>query len=85
MTTRTFAGKASIYVLLAAGTVVFLFPLWWMVAVSLKTADAAQAATVQGGIVGLMPTDPQWHNYADALSHMGANNAGEYIKHSRNL
>ena len=42
MTTRTFAGKASVYALLAAGTVVFLFPLWWMVAVSLKTADAAQ-------------------------------------------
>jgi len=77
MTTRTVAGKAFVYLLLAAGTAVFLFPLWWMVAVSLKTADAAQAATVQGGIVGLMPTDPQWNNYADALSHMGANNAGE--------
>ena len=77
MTTRTLTGKALTYALLAAGTAVFLFPLLWMVSVSLKTPDAAQAATVQGGLSGLLPADPQWHNYPEALSHMGANNAGE--------
>jgi multiple sugar transport system permease protein len=57
--------------LLVGGTVAFLFPLWWMVAVSLKTPDAAQAATVQGGFAALSPSDPQWHNYPDALARMG--------------
>ena len=45
---RSRTGKALIYTLLIAGTVTFLFPLWWMVAVSLMTPEAAQAATVRG-------------------------------------
>jgi ABC-type glycerol-3-phosphate transport system permease component len=61
-----------IYALLVAGTVTFLFPLWWMVAVSLMTPEAAQAATVRGGLAALVPTDPQWHNYPDALMQMGS-------------
>ena len=65
-------GKALIYTLLIAGTVTFLFPLWWMVAVSLMTPEAAQAATVRGGLAALVPTDPQWHNYPDALMQMGS-------------
>ena len=43
---RSRTGKTLIYALLIAGTVTFLFPLWWMVAVSLMTPEAAQAATV---------------------------------------
>ena len=69
---RSRTGKALIYTLLIAGTVTFLFPLWWMVAVSLMTPEAAQAATVRGGLAALVPTDPQWHNYADALMQMGS-------------
>ncbi|MEI6475153.1 MAG: carbohydrate ABC transporter permease [Planctomycetota bacterium] len=69
---RSRTGKTLIYALLIAGTVTFLFPLWWMVAVSLKTPEAAQAATVRGGIASLVPTDPQWHNYPDALMQMGS-------------
>ena len=69
---RSGTGKALIYALLIAGTVTFLFPLWWMVAVSLMTPEAAQAATVRGGLAALIPTDPQWHNYPDALMQMGS-------------
>ena len=69
---RSRTGKALIYALLIAGTVTFLFPLWWMVAVSLMTPEAAQAATVRGGLAALIPTDPQWHNYPDALMQMGS-------------
>lgn len=69
---RSRTGKALIYTLLIAGTVTFLFPLWWMVAVSLMTPEAAQAATVRGGLAALVPTDPQWHNYPDALMQMGS-------------
>lgn len=69
---RSRTGKALIYTLLIAGTVTFLFPLWWMVAVSLMTPEAAQAATVRGGLAALIPTDPQWHNYPDALMQMGS-------------
>ncbi|MEY4809893.1 MAG: L-arabinose transport system permease protein AraQ [Planctomycetota bacterium] len=69
---RSRTGKALIYALLVAGTVTFLFPLWWMVAVSLMTPEAAQAATVRGGLTALVPTDPQWHNYPDALMQMGS-------------
>jgi len=69
---RSRTGKTLIYALLIAGTVTFLFPLWWMVAVSLMTPEAAQAATVRGGLAALVPTDPQWHNYPDALMQMGS-------------
>jgi multiple sugar transport system permease protein len=71
VSTQRTLGRLATYLLLVGGTVAFLFPLWWMVAVSLKTPDAAQAATVQGGFAALAPSDPQWHNYPDALSHMG--------------
>ena len=69
---RSRTGKTLIYALLIAGTVTFLFPLWWMVAVSLMTPEAAQAATVRGGLAALVPTDPQWHTYPDALMQMGS-------------
>jgi ABC-type glycerol-3-phosphate transport system permease component len=69
---RSRTGNSLIYALLIAGTVTFLFPLWWMVAVSLMTPEAAQAATVRGGLAALVPTDPQWHNYPDALMQMGS-------------
>ena len=76
---RSRTGKALIYALLVAGTVTFLFPLWWMVAVSLMTPEAAQAATVRGGLAALVPTDPQWHNYPDALMQMGSVRWTEFL------
>lgn len=65
------ATNVLVYALLLAGTAVFLFPLWWMLMVSLKTTDAAQAATVRGGLGAAWPEQPQWENYAKALSNMG--------------
>ena len=65
MSTQRTLGRLATYLLLVGGTVAFLFPLWWMVAVSLKTPDAAQAATVQGGFAALAPSDPRF----DAVEH----------------
>lgn len=58
--------------LLAAGSVVFLFPLWWMVVVSLETPKRAGAAMTGQDGVALWPADPQWGNYAEALAEMGS-------------
>ena len=57
---------------LLVGTVVMVFPLLWMVAVSLLTPDRAQAATVSGDLSKLVPGDPQWGNFAQALGQMGS-------------
>jgi ABC-type glycerol-3-phosphate transport system permease component len=67
---RRLAGIAA-QALLIAGTAAFLLPLWWMAMVSLKTPEAAQAATVQGGLAAVWTPDPQWRNYPDALAQMG--------------
>lgn len=48
-----------------------LLPLLWMLCVSLLPPDRAQAATVSGDWTKLLPTDPQWSNYAMALERMG--------------
>ena len=58
--------------LLAAGSVVFLFPLWWMVVVSLEAPKRAGAAMTGQDGVALWPADPQWGNYAEALAEMGS-------------
>ena len=76
MTMRRLPGTILAYALLVGGTLVFLFPLWWMVAVSLKTPDAAQAATVQGGFSSAWVSDPQRGNYPEALREMGSGEKG---------
>ena len=58
--------------LLGAGGVVLLFPLWWMISVSLSTAEEAQQASASAEAVQWFPADPQWQNYGEALRHMGA-------------
>ena len=58
--------------LLAAGSVVFLFPLWWMVVVSLETPERAGAAMTGSDGIALWPRSPQWGNYAQALAEMGS-------------
>jgi multiple sugar transport system permease protein len=59
-----------VYAALLAGSVVLLFPLWWMTAVSLLTEAEARAA--MSGTPQLIPDDPQWSNYPEALRAMGA-------------
>ena len=56
---------------LALGAVLMLFPLWWMLVVSLETASRAGAATVDASALAVWPEDPQWSNYPDALAEVG--------------
>ena len=63
--------RCATWILLLAGSVAMLFPLWWMGVVSLETPQRAGAAISGGGPIALLPPDPQWHNYPDALRRMG--------------
>ncbi|RMH04955.1 MAG: carbohydrate ABC transporter permease [Planctomycetota bacterium] len=58
------------YLPLALGAAVMLFPLWWMLVISLETPGRAGAAAAGGGI-DWFPADPQWRNYAEALAQLG--------------
>lgn len=60
------------YLPLALGAAVMLFPLWWMIAVSLETSERAGAAVVGAEALSLWPESPQWQNYADALREVGS-------------
>ncbi|MCA9243735.1 MAG: carbohydrate ABC transporter permease [Phycisphaerales bacterium] len=61
-----------IYAALTIGAALLLFPLWWMIVVSLSSPlDAARAAVSAEGF-SLIPTDPHWGNYPAALEAMGA-------------
>lgn len=64
--------RATAYATLVLGTAIMVFPLLWMICVSLLTPDKAQAATVSGDLTKLVPADPQWGNFAAALSQMGS-------------
>ncbi len=57
---------------LACGALVMLFPLWWMLVVSLETASNAGAATVEVGALNLFPAEPQWSNYTEAMRSVGS-------------
>lgn len=60
-----------VYFLSAGGALLMLFPLWWMIVVSLETAgEAQQAATAAAGFE-LIPDAPQLGNYPEALAQMG--------------
>lgn len=57
--------------LLAVGALLMLFPLWWMLVVSLETSSRAGAATVEATALRLWPESPQWSNYPEALAEVG--------------
>ena len=63
--------RALRYLPLLAGAALMLFPLWWMVSVSLETSSRAGAATVSAESFSWWPEDPQWSNYPDALREVG--------------
>jgi multiple sugar transport system permease protein len=48
-----------------------LFPLWWMLVVSLETPSNAGAATVEVGAISAFPADPQWSNWTEAMRAVG--------------
>ena len=56
---------------LALGALAMLFPLWWMLVVSLETPSRAGAATVDASALRLWPKEPQWSNYSEALAEVG--------------
>lgn len=58
-------------VLLLIGSVVMLFPFWWMLVTSLSHAEEAGASASVSGF-RWWPSDPQWRNYPDALARMGS-------------
>lgn len=53
------------------GSLIMLFPFWWMLTTSLSTAAEASTAASASGF-RWWPTDPQWNNYPDALKRFGA-------------
>lgn len=63
--------RLTAWTLLLAGSIAMLFPLWWMGVVSLETPQRAGAAISGGGAIALLPPDPQWSNYPEALRRMG--------------
>ena len=63
--------RALVLTLLARGAGLMLFPLWWMLVVSLETPTNAGAATVEVGASSLFPADPQWANGVDAMRAVG--------------
>ncbi len=65
------AADVPVLALLVAGTAVMLFPLWWMVVVSLAPPSAALTATADPGQFTWWPDDPQWRNYPAALQRLG--------------
>jgi len=56
------AGKTVLYVLLVGLSLLFLFPLFWMISTSLKTNP--EVATMPST---WLPAIPQWNNYPGAL------------------
>lgn len=56
-------------VILVIGSLLMLFPFWWMFTTSLSTE--AQATEAASGF-RVWPSDPQWHNYPEALRRMGS-------------
>lgn len=69
---RSLVGRITTHVLLVGGVLVMLLPLVWMACVSLLTSERAQAATVSGDYLRLLPTDPQFSNYREALAQMSS-------------
>ncbi len=60
-----------VYGLLTVVAVLMLFPMWWMIVVSLESADEARQAAAAAAGFDLLPSQPQWVNYPDALAEMG--------------
>lgn len=60
--------------MLIAGSIVLLFPLWWMIVLSLSTEFQARQA-MGSSQIRLWPSDPQWSNYPDALKELGTASA----------
>ena len=65
------------HLVLIMGGIILMFPLWWMFSVSVATPDKAQEALGGATSMKWVPTEPQWHNYSEALKRMGAAQTAE--------
>jgi multiple sugar transport system permease protein len=64
--------KITVYGLLTAGGVLLLFPLYWMLVVSLAEPGQAAKAAVSAEGFSLVPRVAEgWQNYPDALRNVG--------------
>ena len=55
----------ALWVLLAAGALIMIFPIYWMFATAIRPKDQIFSAST-----GILPTGWVWRNFADALNHM---------------
>jgi len=62
-------GTILVLLCLLVGSVLMIFPFWWMVTTSLSTE--AQATEAAAGFRA-WPSDAQWQNYPNALRKMGS-------------
>ncbi|MHA7276427.1 carbohydrate ABC transporter permease [Arthrobacter sp. Hz1] len=58
---RRIAGRVVLYTALIAGAAVMMFPFAWMITSSLKTFQEVNLSPPT-----MLPSDPQWSNYAEA-------------------
>ena len=65
------AGRVLVVSLLLLGALVMLFPLWWMVVISLESPDRAAAVAEGGGRIAFWPETVNWSNYREALRQIG--------------
>ncbi|XAL98030.1 carbohydrate ABC transporter permease [Phycisphaeraceae bacterium D3-23] len=69
MTTKPrLATRLMVHAVVYAAALTMLLPFLWMVLTSLKTADQATQSPTLGT---LLPSDPQWGNYAEAMRSAG--------------
>ena len=59
------------YLPVSIGALLMLFPIWWMLVVSLKTEADAKQSMSSGEMLQVLPGNPQWGNYAQAVSEVG--------------
>lgn len=70
----------AVHLVLVILSIMFLFPLWWLIATSLKPIEETMRQPPT-----LVPLHPQWHNYKDALAY-GADTLGytPFLVYARN-
>lgn len=62
---RQRAETITLWLLLAGGAVIMIFPIYWMFATAIRPKDE-----IFSPVMALLPTGWVWQNFADALAHM---------------
>lgn len=66
-----------IFAALVLGSVIMLFPLWWMLIISLSAPGEATAAAADVQSFPWYPRSWRWSNYTEALASMGSASAAD--------